>query len=357
MEPEDMAHTGTAKPVAREPRWVQEWLGKVDKDIWLHNQVIRGGYPNRWGAQIPVESKWNLELFSKLLEGYYDRDITEWIRYGWPTGRLPTLEEPQHSRKNHKGATEHPQALRQYIQKEQKHRAVMGPYKKIPFKDRVGISPLSTREKKISEERRIILDLSFPVGHSVNDGILKDNYLGFEAKLTFPKVDELAVRVFSLGKGCYMFKIDLSRYFRQIPLDPGDYPMIGYIIEDDIYFDKVLPMGMRSAPYIAQRISNAIAHIMEKVQYFILNYVDDFVGAETLHKVWQAFEMLTKVLRELQVDTAPDKVIAPTTRLEFLGIIFDSETMTMEVPEDKLERNQAGAKQLAIENCSQKKRN
>ena len=90
------------------------------------------------------------------------------------------------------------------------------------------------------------------MGNSVNDGILKDNYLGFPAKLNFPEVDDFAFHIFSLGKGCMMFKIDLSRYFRQLPLDSGDYSLLGYIIDGKIYFDKVLPMGMRSAPYIAQ---------------------------------------------------------------------------------------------------------
>ena len=164
----------------------------------------------------------------------------------------------------------------------------------------------------------------------------KDHYLGFEAKLTFPKVDELAFRIFSLGKGCCMFKIDLSRYFRQISLDPGDYSLIGYVVGGQIYFDKVLPMGMRTAPYIAQRITNAIAYIHTQLEFFLLNYVDDFVGAEQRGKIWRAFTMLTNLLRELRVDTSPDKVVSPTTRLEFLGITFDAETMTMEISEDKL---------------------
>ena len=59
------------------------------------------------------------------------------------------------------------------------------------------------------------------MGESVNDGIYKDTYLGFTAKLTFPKVDDFARRIYSVGEGCMMFKIDLSRYFRQLPLDPG----------------------------------------------------------------------------------------------------------------------------------------
>ena len=81
-----------------------------------------------------------------------------------------------------------------------------------------------------------------------------------------------------------MFKIDLTRYFRQLPSDPGDYSMIGYMIDGELYFDKVLPMGMRTAPFIAQRVTNAIRFIYEIMEFFLLNYVDDFLGAE-LEKV------------------------------------------------------------------------
>ena len=109
----------------------------------------------------------------------------------------------------------------------------------------------------------------------------KDSYLGFKTKLAFPRVDDFALRIYQLGPGCMMYKIDLSRYFRQLPLDPGDYSLIGYSIKEKIYFDKVLPMGMRKAPYIAQRVTNAIAYIHKKMEFFLLNYVDDFVGAET----------------------------------------------------------------------------
>ena len=134
-----------------------------------------------------------------------------------------------------------------------------------------------------------------------------------------------------------MFKINLSRYFRQIPLDPGDYSLIGYIIEGEIYCDKVLPMGMRSAPFIEQRITNAIAYIHRTLEYFILNYVDDFVGAEMKVNIWKAYRALENLLQNLRDETSKDKIVPPTTRLEFLGITFDSETMTMEISEEKIQ--------------------
>ena len=199
------------------------------------------GYPNRWGARKVVQSKWNLELFETLLKDCHDNEVVEWIRYGWPTGWLPSLPAPQWATQNHKGATEYPCHLKAYIKKEQSYGAVMGPYKKVPFKDKTGISPLSTQPKKGSTDRRVTLDLSFPIGGAVNDGIAKDTYMGLPAKLTFPRTDDFTLRIYQLGTGCYMFKVDLSRYFRQIPLDPGDYSLIGYIIDRELYFDKVMP--------------------------------------------------------------------------------------------------------------------
>ena len=326
----------TKDTIQWDPEWVRNWRMSVDRDVALHHQVRQGGYPNRWGARIPIAKKWNIELLQELLKDYGDKEIVEWLKYGWPTGRLPTLPDPVISVKNHKGVTDHPQALAHYIDKEIRHGAVMGPYNKIPFRDKVGISALSTRPKKNSEERRIILDLSFPVGRAVNDGILKDDYMGLPARLRFPRVDDFACRIFTLGQGCLMFKVDLSRYFRQLPLDLGDYSLIGYIINGEIYFDKVLPMGMRSAPYIVQRVTNAIAYIHRKLEYFLLNYVDDFVAAEVKETVWQAYTALMNLLSRLGADTAADKLVPPTTRLEFLGVTFDSITMTMEISEEKM---------------------
>ena len=95
-------------------------------------------------------------------------------------------------------------------------------------------------------------------------------------------------------------------------------------------------MGMRSAPYIAQRVTNAITFIHRGMEFFLLNYVDNFVGEEVKHRIWEAYWALTRLLQDLKVETSKEKVVPPTTRLEFLGITFDSETMTMEISHDKM---------------------
>ena len=183
----------------------------------------------------------------------------------------------------------------------------------------------------------LLWTLVFPQAGGVNDGMIKDNYLGMTVTLKFPRTDDLAIRIYELGQDAMMFKVDLRRYFRQLPLDPGDYSLTGYIVDGKLYFDKALTMGMRTAPYIAQRMTDSIRYIHQQMGYFLLNYVDDFLGAETKYRIWRAYHHLTDLLNELQVETSPAKLVPPTTRIEFLGVTFDSQSMTMEVSQDRLQ--------------------
>ena len=89
----------------------------------------------------------------ELLQNYEDGEVVEWIRYGWPTGRLPMLPDPTISNTNHKGTKDYPKELGKYIDKEHRHGTVMGPFDRIPFQGTVAISPLHTRPKKELEDR------------------------------------------------------------------------------------------------------------------------------------------------------------------------------------------------------------
>ena len=60
------------------------------------------------------------------------------------------------------------------------------------------------------------------------------------------------------------------------------------------------------------------------------------MGAEVRETAWEAYKALTKLLMDLRVETSKEKVIPPTTRLEFLGVTFDSTSMTMEISEARL---------------------
>ena len=118
-------------------------------------------------------------------------------------------------------------------------------------------------------------------------------------------------------KPVLFFKEDLSHCFRQYHVDPGDIPLLGYCWRGYYYFDTVLMMGCRMAPAVAQRVSNMIS--------WIHHYVDDFLGAEVGDNASKSHAALIRVLDGIGLERSPAKAIPPTTEIEFIGNLFNSE--------------------------------
>ena len=94
------------------------------------------------------------------------------LKYGWPIDR--DADKPlEKGEINHRGATEYAEHIDKYIERETTLGAMIGPFDSIPFTSQVAISPLSTCEKKQSDQRRIIMDCSWPIGFSLNVGLTK----------------------------------------------------------------------------------------------------------------------------------------------------------------------------------------
>ena len=97
--------------------------------------------------------------------------------------------------------------------------------------------------KKHSDKWRLILDLSHPLGYSVNDGI--DRKI---CSLSYMRVDDVVQEVLSRRRGCQLAKIDIESAFRNVPVHPHDRHLLGLSWEDKLFIDTALPFGLRSAP-------------------------------------------------------------------------------------------------------------
>ena len=86
-------------------------------------------------------------------------------------------------------------------------------------------SPFTTREKSGSEVRRTIIDLSWPKGASVIDGISNNTYLSTDFQLHYPSVEGTIIQ--HLNAGTNIFKIDISLVFRHTRIGPGDIDLLG----------------------------------------------------------------------------------------------------------------------------------
>ncbi len=180
--------------------------------VKIHELVKDSGKSNYTGLKIPVYSGINCEFLESELEEYGDRVIVDLMRYGAPIShKVGKVKFVDSSHKNHSGARLFPGDIDRYISKELKYKSVLGPFDSNPFKSNIVLSPLNSRIKPDSEERRVIVDLSFPRGASFNDGIEKDWYIGERMKLEYPKVDNLVELIRLKGQGCVLFKCDLKR--------------------------------------------------------------------------------------------------------------------------------------------------
>lgn len=306
--------------------------------IAAHNLVLESGNNNFEQCRIAINDKLNFEFMRHMLADYSDKLVCDLLQYGFPLGcvrELSALDTPKRNM-NHKGAREFPLELNKYFVKEIKSKTVLGPFKFNPFDIPMLISPLNSVPKKDTTERRIILDLSYPKNKALNDTINKDEYLGEKVHLTYPKIDDLVKLVQEKGRGCFMYKRDLKKAYRQIYIDPGDYHKVGYRFQKHIMFDIVLSMGLRSAAHICQRVTNAITFIMHVVGICICNYLDDLMGVEKPQLAQFAFDTLGGILARCGFEESKDKACLPATKMVFLGILFDSEKMTLEITPERL---------------------
>ena len=313
-----------------------EYRADSYEDIITASSLVRqSGEPNFKKCKLRVASKLNVERWEQELSNYADKQVVDLLKYGCPINFEGTGISKRRCT-NHKGATQFAADIDSYLEDEISEGAVMGPLDKSPFDVELVISPLNTCPKKDSKDRRVIVDLSFPKCNptqSVNGGIDKDSYLGERIRLRYPTVDQLVYLVRKFGQGCALYKRDLRRAYRQFPVDPADLYLLAYQWRGKFYVDRVLTMGLRSAAFLCQRYTNAVAFIARKRGISLVNYLDDFAGADTWDGAEQAFLELGNLFTELGITESPAKACAPSTRMVFLGVQFD--TCKMEVSEER----------------------
>ena len=87
------------------------------------------------------------------------------------------------------------------------------------------------------------MDLSFPQGNALNDHVTKDYFDGTRFVLKLPSIDDIVNNIISTGKTPVMFKVDVTRAFRNLPIDPVDALKLGIKWNNKFYLDKSEAFG------------------------------------------------------------------------------------------------------------------
>ena len=299
----------------------------------IHDTVRQSGKPNFLGARIPVVSQLNVEAWEKHLKGYWDQQLLQLLKFGFPLDF--NRDCPLQSEKgNHSSATQFPKDVDAYIEEESRYGAILGPFKENPIQN-CHTSPFMTRNKPNSDRRRVIIDLSWPIGASVNAGIDKDTYLNSPFALTFPTIDDITSQLKRLGRGALLYKIDVSRAFRHVRVDPGDFDLLG-LQWRHAYVDTCLPFGTRHGSQIFQSLSDAVRHVMRQKGFCVIDYIDDYVGMGVTDVAHASFNALFQLMGDLGLTISESKLVPPSTQVVCLGILINTENGTVSIPPEKL---------------------
>ena len=236
---------------------------------------------------------------------------------------------------NHNSDKNHPNDVRAYLEDEKSYNAILGPFDAPPLA-KLHTSPFMTREKPHSKIRRVIVDLSFPRGKSVNAGSAQDVYLNTPFVLKLSTIDHVVKHVKLLGKGCMIYNIDIKRAFRHVKLDPKDYDLLG-LCQDGWFLDTCLPFGFRHGSALFQRLSDAVRHMMRQRDYDVINYIDDILRIDLPSRVDASFDALSTLLVHLGFEISHSELVKPATCINCLGILVNTENFTLSIPNEKLQ--------------------
>ena len=128
-----------------------------------------------------------------------------------------------------------------------------GPFPTPPFPSlhisRFGLIPKNNQPGKW----RLILDLSSPEGHSVNDGIPKPPFT-----VQYVSVDTFIAGIMSHGHGTLLAKFDVASAYRNVGIHPSNCPLLRMKWHEQYFVDMTLPFGLRLTPFIFTAITDLV---------------------------------------------------------------------------------------------------
>ena len=296
----------------------------IDHVCKLAKIIQSTGLPNYKMARFPI----NLPAWEHYLKDYPDQRLFQYFQYYDPDVLHNT------DINNHFSALQYPTAVQEYLDKEKSLGAMLGPVNRVNYPG-FHCSPLLTRPKDI-DKRRVILNLSYPHGCSLNDNVDKLYFDGKRFALKFPSIDDIVHEFSKYSIEVLISKIHISRAFRNLRVDPADAIKFGIKWKDAFFLDVVAAFSWVHGSSSFQLAADAITYITERHGFKTFAYIDDFILVTEKNIANQAFHILFNLFEELGLPMNRDKRTTPTHKLTCLGITIDLHENTLSIDPLKL---------------------
>ena len=270
----------------------------------------------------------------------------QYLTFGFPLSIGHRADSLHNFPCNHQSALQFPEEVKKYIEKELSHNALLGPAS-LPIDNTVHVSPLLTRPKDL-DSRRIIVDLSYPKGLSLNDCVDRDRFGETDFKLELPTIDDIVEDIVKFSDP-FLAKIDISRAFRNLRVDPGDATKFGIRWGDSYYLDLAAAFGWVHGTSAFEMCSSALEYYFRGHRITMHPYIDDMVYIFEGGKQ-EEFLCVKKVIASLGLPINDKKLSAPAKQMSCLGIHIDLVEKTLSIDSEKINDIHNFCKNLANKN-------
>ena len=287
----------------------------------------------------------NADAFQRGLSSHEDRKFADYIVQACKQGVNIGYFGPRYYRefKNWPSTTKFYDHVKADIDKEIAAGTKVGPFLHPPFPNFVG-SPLGAFERRRSKKVRTIHDLSWQPGASINDYIDKEDF-----KISYLSLNDVIAIILEYGQHAQLAKLDLEAAFHHIPVRPEDFELLGSTFHrydpatgtyrKEYYYDRVLEFGGRSSPKLFSDFASAAKFIMESNGATNANhYLDDYitVGASGTSECADNLNTMISTCNDLGFSLNPSKISEPSTVMEYLGIVLDTDLLQARISADRL---------------------
>ena len=201
-----------------------------------------------------------MHIWAQCLQAHPDQSLARYLLKGMTVGfriGYDWSRERKSACSNLPSASAHPEVVQQSLDQEVASGRLLGPFQPDELCPPVHVSRFGVIEKKHQQGKfRIIVDLSFPEGKSINDGIATEL-----CSLSYTRVDDVVKGICQLGSGTMMAKIDIKSAYRIVPVHPVDRHLLATSWNGQLYVDGALPFGLRSPPPKSSQLSQTLSNL------------------------------------------------------------------------------------------------
>lgn len=151
------------------------------------------------------------------------------------------------------------------------------------------------------------------------------------------KMEDYRTAIKLITKDSYMASIDLMDAYFFINICSLHRKFLRFNYNGTLYEFNCLPFGLCTAPYVFTKLLKPVMEYLRSRNMISVIYLDDyFCVGKTYYDCMKNVKQTCKILEEIgfMINRRKSSLI-PNKRCKFLGFIFDSNKMIMELPTDK----------------------